>query len=263
MDETRERIIQLFVDNPWLSGVHIHVGSQGVPLGKFVSGSRVLMDFVSVLEERCPGQIKVVDIGGGLSTTYTESEEPEEFGYQKYREQLTEEVPELFKGTYKIVTEMGRSLFLKSGTSLTRVEYVKDWVPEQNPILLTHLGTNQFPRSAYLPHIWRHRFSIFTPQGSYKEGNTVMVDLAGPMCFQGDYLAKEVELSNPLAGDILAIHDTGAYTMAMYCKFNSIRASPVYGYWRSNEGLKLVCFKKRETVDECLAFWGLTEPEYL
>ena len=50
------------------------------------------MDFVSVLEERCPGQIKVVDIGGGLSTTYTESEEPEEFGYQKYREQLTEEV---------------------------------------------------------------------------------------------------------------------------------------------------------------------------
>ena len=51
-----------------------------------------------------------------------------------------------------------------------------------------------------------------------QEGNTVMVDLAGPMCFQGDYLAKEVELSNPLAGDILAIHDTGTYTMAMYCK---------------------------------------------
>lgn len=45
-----------------------------------------------------------------------------------------------------------------------------------------------------------------------------MVDLAGPMCFQGDYLAKEVELPAATAGDILAIHDTGAYTMAMYCK---------------------------------------------
>ena len=75
-----------------MPGVHIHVGSQGVPLEKFVSGSRVLMDFVSVLEERCPGQIKVVDIGGGLSTTYTESEEPVEFGYQKYRDQLDKEV---------------------------------------------------------------------------------------------------------------------------------------------------------------------------
>ena len=63
-----------------------------MPLEKFVSGSRVLMDFVSVLEERCPGQIKVVDIGGGLSTTYTDAEEPEEFGYQKYRDQLDKEV---------------------------------------------------------------------------------------------------------------------------------------------------------------------------
>jgi len=230
---------------------------------KFVSGDRVLMDFVAVLEKRCPGQIKVVDIGGGLSTTYTETEEPEEFTYQKFRDQLNKEVPELFTGNYKIVTEFGRSLFLKAGTSLTRVEYVKDWVPGQNPILLTHLGTNQFTRCAYLPHIWRHRFSICTPEGNFKEGDNVLVDLAGPMCFQGDYLAKEVDLPKAAAGDILAIHDTGAYTVAMYSKFNSIRASPIYGYWRTEEGLKMVCFKKRETVEECLDFWGLQEPEFL
>ena len=158
------------------------------------------MDFVAVLEDRCPGQIKVMDIGGGLSTTYTEPEEPEEFSYQKYREQLNiqvdivfvsskhndvGQVPELFSGSYKIVTEMGRSLFLKSGTSLTRVEYVKDWVPEQNPILLTHLGTNQFPRSAYLPHIWRHRFSIFTPQGRRKVRRWSRENLSKYLTFAG------------------------------------------------------------------------------
>ena len=38
MDETRERLIQIYVDNPWLTGIHIHVGSQGVPLERFVSG---------------------------------------------------------------------------------------------------------------------------------------------------------------------------------------------------------------------------------
>ena len=85
-----------------------------------------------------------------------------------YHDNNDYQAPELFSGKYKIVTEMERSLFLKSGTSLTRVEYVKDWVPDQNPILLTHLGTNQFPRSAYLPHIWRHRFSIFSQEGKYK-----------------------------------------------------------------------------------------------
>ena len=53
---------------------------------------------------------------------------------------------------------------------------------------------------------------------TFQEGEKVMVDLAGTMCFQGDYLAKEVELPQAVAGDILAIHDTGAYTMSMYCK---------------------------------------------
>ena len=32
------------------------------------------------------------------------------------------------------------------------------------------------------------------------------------------FKAKDVELPPPEDGDILAIHDTGAYTMSMYCK---------------------------------------------
>ena len=33
------------------------------------------------------------------------------------------------------------------------------------------------------------------------------------------FKAKDVELPPPEDGDILAIHDTGAYTMSMYCKW--------------------------------------------
>lgn len=264
MESSKDVLIGLFKENPWLTGVHIHVGSQGVPLEKFVDGCKVLMDFVAEIESVCPGQIKVIDIGGGLSTTYVEKEEPKEFTYKEYRRRLEEVVPGLLTGRYKVVTEMGRSLFLKAGTSISRVEYVKNWVDGQNPIVLTHLGTNQFPRCAYLPHIWRHRFSLYNSAGQPKEGDIVLCDLAGPLCFQGDYLAKEVELPSPNASDLLAIHDTGAYTMAMYCKFNSIRASPIYGYWKGEDGkLWLVCYKKRETVEECLDFWGLLEPEII
>ena len=36
--DTWDRILDLFKNNPWLNGVHIHVGSQGVPLDKFVDG---------------------------------------------------------------------------------------------------------------------------------------------------------------------------------------------------------------------------------
>lgn len=261
-EETRERIIKLFKDHAWLSGVHIHVGSQGVPLDKFSDGVVVLMDFVSSLESECPGQIRTLDIGGGLSTSYTDPTEPEQFTYKLYREQLKEKAPALFSGKYRVVTEMGRSLFLKAGTSITRVESVKDWIPNQNPILLTHVGTNQFPREAYLPEIWRHRFSLYSKEGNPKEGKQIMVDIGGPMCFQGDYLAKEVSLETPEAGDLVAIHDTGAYTMSMYCRFNNIRASPVYGLTKDTQGnLNLACFKTRETVEENLSFWGLDAPK--
>jgi len=263
MESTLETLVSMYTSNSWLTGVHIHVGSQGVPLDKFVDGCRVMMDFVHKVETVCPGQIKTVDIGGGLSTSYTQTGEPEGFEYSTYRKLLENKVPELFTGKYKVVTEFGRSLFLKAGTSISRIEYVKDWVPGQNPILLTHLGTNQFPRCVYLPHIWRHRMSVFDSQGKPKAGDTVLYDVAGPLCFQGDYLAKEVELPSTVASDLLAIHDTGAYTMTMYCKFNSILASPIYGYWRSDGAIKMVCYKTRETVEECLAFWGLEQPELL
>ncbi len=59
--------------------------------------------------------------------------------------------PELFSGRYQVVTEFGRSLFLKAGKTVTRVEHVKRWIPGVKPIILTHVGTNQFIREAYLP----------------------------------------------------------------------------------------------------------------
>ena len=85
--------------------------------------------------------------------------------------------------------------------------------------------------------VGRKKLLIFCCHSYLQEGTPIMVDVAGPLCFQGDYQvadkrlntmiktfqcsifkAKDVELPPPEDGDILAIHDTGAYTMSMYCK---------------------------------------------
>ena len=77
-------------------------------------------------------------------------------------------------------------------------------------------------------------------------------------------MAKDVELPSVSDGDLLLIHDTGAYTMAMYSKFNSILPSPVYSYRRAGDGdgdqVKLQCLKERETSEETLKFWGREQP---
>ena len=56
------------------------------------SGTEVLINFLEDVEAELPGQISTVDIGGGLSTSYTEASEPEQFSYQVYRSHLQEKV---------------------------------------------------------------------------------------------------------------------------------------------------------------------------
>ncbi len=81
---------------------------------------------------------------------------------------------------------------------------------------------------------------------------------------QGDYLSKDVEFPAPAHhGDLVVIHDTGAYGMTMYSKFNSILPSAVYGFRKEEEGesqVKIFCFKERETPEENLRFWGRKKP---
>ena len=53
------------------------------------------------------------------------------------------EAPELFSGKYQLITEFGRSLLLKAGVTFSRIGYIKNWIPDARPILMTHVGSNQ------------------------------------------------------------------------------------------------------------------------
>ena len=39
--DTKDRVVDLYKKHEWLTGIHIHIGSQGVALDLFVRGSRV------------------------------------------------------------------------------------------------------------------------------------------------------------------------------------------------------------------------------
>jgi len=268
MEETKDQLIDLYKKYRWLKGVHFHVGSQGNPMDLFIDAAKIVMSFVKEVEEKCQRQIETIDIGGGLSSSYDSSKEPTGLDYQTYRNQLQQAVPELFSGRFKVITEMGRSLALKAGKTLTRVEAIKQWLPDVKPLVLTHVGSNQFIWEAYVKSCYKHRIQVVEPAaGTIKtQGPKVTYDIGGCLCFQGDYLRKDVELVEAQKGDILLIHDTGAYTMAMYSKFNSIQPSPTYGYRRNkntagaNQAYEIVCLKERETLPETLAFWGNDNP---
>ncbi len=72
------------------------------------------MDFVLDLEKEGK-KIQRINIGGGLSSSYSDAEEPEAFSYLKYRQQLEAKVPELFSGMSWHCNS--KSLLLKSDFS--------------------------------------------------------------------------------------------------------------------------------------------------
>ena len=83
-----------------------------------------------------------------------------------------------------------------------------------------------------------------------------MWDVVGPLCFRGDIVAQGVRLTSRLqSGHFVCVHDTGAYTLAMFSKYNSRQAPPAYGV--RNGGRTVYQIASGETVDDALRLWQL------
>lgn len=254
-NETTERLFEIYQANPWLQGVHCHIGSQGIAIEMLVQGIKRVVDFANMVNERLGhDQIQVLDIGGGLPTVYDGISEA--FTFAEYAQALKQAAPDLLSGKYHLMTEFGRSVFVKPGITVTKVEAIKTWCDQR--FVVVHVGANQFLRTAYLPHQWKHALTVFSPDGKVKSGPLLKHDIAGPMCFSGDFLGKGVMLPQVETGDFLVIHDTGGYTTSMYSKYNSRCANAMYSYDANTCQMNVL--KHRESCEETLAFWGLSQP---
>jgi diaminopimelate decarboxylase len=107
--------------------------------------------------------------------------------------------------------------------------------------VLTHVGANLFTRTAYLPESWPYRVSIAESNGNpcqlTGKGKRVLLrhNIAGPLCFSGDYICKDRLLPKIKEGDIIVVHDTGSYTVSMYSRYNSRCCPPMYGFTMREE----------------------------
>ena len=152
------------------------------------------------------------------------------------------------------MTEFGRLVNAKAGWAASRVEYTKQAGGRR--IAVIHLGADFLVRPAYVPEVWRHRVTVHGSAGMPKAGPVVSQDIAGPLCFSGDLVARQRDLPLTEPGDWVVIHDAGAYTLSMWSRYNSRQAPAVYAYEADAAGVKLQQVKPAETVDDVLRFWG-------
>lgn len=252
----RAWIVRAYADRPWLTRLHAHAGSQGMPLSLMAQG---VAETYALAEEinRHVGrrQVDTIDIGGGLPVDFaSDTTAPT---YAQYARLLSEVVPGLFDGRYGLVTEFGRSLLAKHGTVLTRVEYAKS--AGGRSVAVTHAGVQVATRTVYAPEAWPLRIAAYDGKGRPRTGPDVVQDVAGPACFAGDLLARGRALPLLEQGDHVAALDTGAYCFAHHYAYNSLARPGIYGFAPAGDGTDGVRFavvREPQTLDEIVTESG-------
>jgi diaminopimelate decarboxylase len=250
----REWVVRAYLDRPWLTRLHAHTGSQGIPLALLARGAAETYALAEEINERAGRrQIDTLDIGGGLPVNFAaEATAP---SYAQYARLLAEEVPGLFDGRYGLVTEFGRSLLAKQGTMVARVEYAKSAGGRR--IAVTHAGVQVATRTVYAPEAWPLRIAAYDAKGRPKPGPEVVQDVAGPACFSGDLLAEGRALPLLEQGDYAAALDTGAYYFAHHYAYNSLVRPGIYGFAPDGSGgVAFATVREPQTVAEVVAESG-------
>lgn len=246
----RRELIEAFGRHEWLTGLHLHVGSQGCSKELLINGVGVLYDLMEEVNTQFgPGRIRHFDIGGGLPVDYGQPAPP--CSLEGYALALKQNFPSLFTAHCSLFTEFGRWFHVNAGWTVSRVEYVKHEPGIRTAMI--HAGADLFLRECLLPTSWRHDYLVLDPEGNLKTGTeSTPCHLAGPLCFSGDMLAKNLTLPEIREGDYLVVRDTGGYTLSMWSRYNSRLMPRVLGY----TGDEFTLLKERETAEDLYRFWS-------
>jgi diaminopimelate decarboxylase len=246
-------IVDAFRRHPWLTGLHVHVGSQGCEAELLVAGIRRIVELAEQLDgtlgER---RVTALDIGGGLPAAYHEGDPSPTF--ESYAALLRERIPELFANGVRLITEFGRSVHAGCGFAASRVEYVKH--VGETRVAVIHLGADFLLRPAYRPDQWQHDLVVLGADGRQKPASpTEEWTVAGPLCFAGDVLARGLLLPPVEPGDLVLIRDTGAYAVGMWSRYCS-RVIPAVVGFRGGDPPVFSELRRRETSTDVVRFWS-------
>ncbi|MFD8087794.1 diaminopimelate decarboxylase [Kitasatospora sp. NPDC059722] len=249
-DGNAERLLAAYRAHPWLTWIHVHVGSQGCPPDLMADGVAKAVAFAEHVNDALGRRrITGIDIGGGLPVNFTD--DTTDPTYTAYAERLRTHAPALFGGGFRVVTEFGRSLLAKNGFIAAHVEYTK--TAGGRHIALTHAGAQVATRTVFMPEAWPLRITAHHPSGAAKYGDPVPQDIAGPCCFAGDLVARARPLPLLEPGDLVALLDTGAYYATTHFQYNSLPEPAVHGFTVDPDGtVHFELLRPAQTTDDLL-----------
>ena len=166
----------------------------------------------------------VSNLGGGFGADYQSNQSPAAKDYANALLPLLQNRVE--NNQLKLILEPGRSIAANAGILLTRVHYVKHSGSKR--FIIVDAGMQTLIRPALygsFHFIWP---TSVTPDHLPLERHENMnmpgldtVDIVGPICESGDFLAQNRKLPPLARGDLIAVFTAGAYGSVMSSRYNS------------------------------------------
>ena len=231
-----------------LVGLHMHIGS-GVDYGHLQQVCGAMVDLV----KRAGQDIEAISAGGGLSIPYRETDPVIDTAhYFGLWDAARREIEAHLGHPVKLEIEPGRYLVAESGLLVAEVRATKQ--SGNNHFVLVDAGFSDLMRPSMYGSY--HAISL-VPRGDVSAERPVRnTVVAGPLCESGDVFTQAeggVVETRPLpaaeVGDLLVLHDTGAYGAAMSSNYNS---RPLIAEVLVEAGSARL-IRRRQTMDELLA----------
>jgi diaminopimelate decarboxylase len=193
-----------------VAGVSVHIGSQILDVKPFAQTMERVAELVRELRSN-GHSITYIDAGGGLGIDYDDETSDFTERLAAYSQALSAPLRDL---NVHLLLEPGRSIVGSAGILLTRVIYRK--ANHGKTFLVADAAMNDLLRPA-LYGAYHQISPVEAPGGNSHE----TVDVVGPVCETGDFLARDRELPTTKEGDLLAVLDTGAYGMVLASNYNT------------------------------------------
>ena len=234
-----------------LQGLHMHIGS-GVDYSHLQEVCGAMVELVKTVQAQGL-DLHAISAGGGLSIPYQAGEPVIDTAhYFELWDAARKTVAGLLGHEVKLEIEPGRYLVAESGVLVSEVRASKHQGSQH--FVLVDAGFSDLMRPAmYGSH---HGMEIIHADGSLPTSARHSTVVAGPLCESGDVFTQgeggvvlQRELATAQVGDLLVVHDTGAYGASMSSNYNT---RPLIAEVLVEDGAARL-IRRRQTVAELLA----------
>lgn len=224
-------------------GLHTMVASNELNPDYFVETAQMLFDLVVELHRELGISFEFLNLGGGIGIPYRPDQTAVDLAYvgAKIKAAYEATITANGLGPIRIAMECGRMVTGPYGYLVSRVLHKK-------AIYKDYVGLDACMANLMRPGMYGSYHHITVP--GREDGPRKVYDVTGSLCENNDKFAVDREIADPVIGDLVVIHDSGAHGHSMGFNYNGkLRSAEVL--WQGDGQWKLI--RRAETYADHFA----------